>query len=102
MSRLEQLLELASGAPQDPLCQYALGLEYLNQGQWAKAIAAFEKTLKIDCKYAAAYYHKARAEIRASKRDDAKKTLAAGIECSRAGRDEKTEREMHALLETIS
>jgi len=101
MSRLEQLLKLAQMAPDDPLSHYAIGLEYFNLERWDNAIAAFEKTLEIDRKYMAAYYHKARSEIRADKREAAKSTLGAGMECARAAGDLKTEREMRELLETI-
>jgi tetratricopeptide (TPR) repeat protein len=98
---LEQLLRLVEVDPQDPLGHYAVALEYFNLERWADAIAAFEKTLTIDSHYTAAYYHKARAEIRANRRDDARATLGAGMECARAAGDAKTEREMRELLETV-
>ncbi len=101
MSRLEQLLKLAETSPKDPLSHYALGLEYINLERWDDAAAAFAKALDVDNRYTAAYYHKARAEIRAGKRGAAKATLAAGMECARANGDMKTEREMRELLETI-
>jgi tetratricopeptide (TPR) repeat protein len=101
MSRLEQLLKLAEMAPDDPLAHYAIGLEHFNLEQWDQAVAAFEKTLEIDRKYTAAYYHKARSEIRADQREAAKATLAAGMACARGAGDMKTEREMRELLETI-
>ena len=100
-TRLEQLRKLTETAPDDPLTHYAIGLEYINLKQWTNAVAAFERTLKIDNKYTAAYYHKARAEIRADQRPAAKATLAAGIECAEASGDMKTAREMRELLETI-
>lgn len=101
MTRLEQLLKLAETAPDDPLAHYAIGLEYFNLEQWDQAIEAFEKTLEIDGRYTAAYYHKARSEIRADKRAAARTTLVVGMECARAKGDMKTEREMRELLETI-
>lgn len=101
MTRLEQLLKLAETAPDDPLSHYALALEYINLAQWGAAVAAFARALEIDSDYTAAYYHKARAEIRARQREAAKATLEAGIECARAKGDRKTEREMRELLETI-
>ena len=100
-SRLEQLRKLAEATPDDPLAHYAVGLEYFNLEQWDDARAAFEKALTVDSAYTAAYYHKARAEIRARQRDAARDTLAAGITCAHANGDMKTEREMRELLETI-
>ena len=102
MSRLEQLRKLAAATPDDPLTHYAIGLELMNAAQWAEAVAAFEQTLTVDADYTAAYYHKARAEIRATQRDTAKDTLQTGIDCARRRGDMKTEREMRELLETIS
>ena len=102
MSRLEQLLKLAATTPADPLTHYAIGLEQMNLQQWSAAVAAFAETLAVDPEYTAAYYHKARAEIRADQRDAARKTLRAGLECARRAADMKTEREMRELLETIS
>jgi len=101
MTRLEQLLKLAESSPDDPLTHYAVALEYFNQERWEDSLHAFEKTLETDAKYTAAYYHKARAEIRAGKRVDARTTLDAGMKCARDNGDMKTEREMQELLETI-
>lgn len=101
MSRLDQLLKLAETDPNDPLAHYAVALEYFNLERWEDALAAFARTLGIDRQYTAAYYHKARAEIRAGRREAARETLAAGMECAHAKGDKKTEREMRELLETI-
>jgi len=101
MPRLEQLLQLVATSPDDPLTHYALALEYFNLERWDEALAAFRKTLEIDSEYTAAYYHKARAEIRAGQREAAGATLTTGMECARAHGDAKTEREMRELLETI-
>jgi len=100
MSRLEDLRRLAQAEPNDPLAHYALALEHLNLEQWDAAVTAFDKTLEIDANYTAAYYHKARAEIRAGRRDAAKATLDSGMRCARASGDMKTEREMRELWET--
>lgn len=101
MTRLEQLLKLAETSPDDPLTHYAVALEYFNQERWDDARLSFERTIETDAKYTAAYYHKARAEVRAGLRDQAKSTLDAGMRCARENGDRKTEREMQELLETI-
>jgi len=101
MTRLEQLLKLAADSPDDPLARYAVALEYSNQERFDEARAAFEQVLIIDPQYAAAYYHKARVEIRAGDKAAARKTLIAGMQCARDQGDAKTVREMNDLLETI-
>lgn len=102
MSRLEQLKQLVELDPNDPMTHYGVALELMNLERWDEAIESFERTLACDANYSAAYYHKARAEIRAHRHDDARSTLAAGIECAHAAGDAKTEREMRELLDTIS
>ncbi len=102
MSRLEQLQKLVAASPGDPLSHYALGLEYINLQQYAPAIAEFETTLKVDTKYSAAYYHKARAEIKAGRREAALETLKVGMEVATSAGDQKTVAEMRLLRDTIT
>jgi tetratricopeptide (TPR) repeat protein len=102
MTRLEQLQKLAAQSPDDPLAHYAVGLEHFNLARYPEAVGAFEKALAADPKYVAAYYHKARAEIRAAQQPTARETLTAGIEAAKAAGDAKTAREMKELLDTIS
>ncbi|MGD8452501.1 MAG: tetratricopeptide repeat protein [Phycisphaerae bacterium] len=102
MSRLEQLRKLLEAAPDDPLAHYVLGLEHANLAQYDEAIAAFAGALAVDARYSAAYYHKAKAEIKAGRRDDARQTLTAGLEVARSAGDMKTAREMQDLLDTIA
>ena len=101
MTRLEQLLRLVEMCPEDPLTHYAVALEYFNQQRFAEAVSAFEEALKIDPEYIAAYYHKARAEIRADRKEAARATLTRGVEIARRRGDRKTEREMGELLEPL-
>lgn len=102
MTRLEQLQRLIALDPNDPMTHYGVALELMNLERWDDAIAAFARTLECDAGYSAAYYHKARAEIRAHQHDAARVTLAAGVERAHAAGDAKTEREMRELLETIA
>lgn len=102
MSRLEQLKKLADMMPADPLSHYGLALEHMNLQQWDAAREAFARTLACDAGYSAAYYHKARAEIAAGLPEDARVTLASGMEVAKAKGDWKTQNEMQELLETIA
>lgn len=101
MTRLEQLLKLAETSPDDPLMHYAVALEYFNQERFDAACDAFAQALRIDPNYTAGYYHKARAEIRADRKDAARVTLTAGMEVALRQGDRKTEREMRELLEAV-
>jgi tetratricopeptide (TPR) repeat protein len=99
---VDQLRRLAEASPDDPLPRYALGLEHFQLEQYAEAIAAFEDALRVNGRYYAAYYHKARAEIRAGRHTAARATLDAGMELARAAGDAKTTREMKELRDTIA
>lgn len=102
MTRLEQLQKLAAVQPNDPLAQYGVGLECLELGRCAEAVAAFERVLVLDPQYSAAYFQKARAEIRLGRRDTARTTLTAGMAVAHAKGDRHTESEMGKVLETLA
>lgn len=102
MSRLEQLQKLVAQSPDDPMTHYVLGLEFANQERWDEAITAYDRALEVDRNYIAAYYHKARAEIRGGRRASAIETLRVGQVAARAVGDEKTWAEMQDLAETIA
>ena len=101
MSRIEQLKKLVQIEPDDPLGHYGLALEYMNLEQWGNAAACFAATIERDPNCAAAFYHKARAEIAARSAAEARATLSRGIEVAGAAGDEKTQREMRELLDTV-
>lgn len=101
MSRLEQLKKLVADAGQDPLPHYALGLEYTNLERWQEALAAFEAALKVDGRYAAGYYQKARAQLKLGQPEAARAALRTGLEVADATRDARTVAETRKLLDTI-
>lgn len=102
MTRLEQLQRLAEASPNDPLAHYAIGLELINQERWGDAVAAFRRSLDVDANYSAAYYHMARAQIKAGESAAAAETLRKGMQVAKARGDWKTEAEMRDLLDTIT
>ncbi|MGE0479663.1 MAG: tetratricopeptide repeat protein [Phycisphaerae bacterium] len=101
MSRLEQLEKLVRTMPQDPDTHYCLGLELIHLQRWSDASAAFAHAAQLNPRFSAAYYHQARAEIGAGQNEQARATLAAGIEAAKSAGDWHTIGEMQALLETI-
>jgi tetratricopeptide (TPR) repeat protein len=102
MTRIDQLLKLAQSQPDDPLIHYGIGLEYANQERWAEALAMLERTLKIDPQYVAAFFQKARAELKLGRRSDAAATLAAGIRQADERGDRHSADEMRKMLETLA
>ncbi|QOJ13317.1 MAG: tetratricopeptide repeat protein [Planctomycetia bacterium] len=102
MSRLEQLRKLAMLEPSDPLTHYGLGIEYLNLQRYDEAVAAFDAALAADPRYSTAFYHKARAQAGASRPDEARRTLEAGMVVAREAGDWHAEGEMRGLLESLA
>lgn len=100
--RLEQLRQLAAASPDDPLTQYGLALEYMSLERWDEAIAAFDQTLRIDPRYAAAYFQKARAQLRQGRRVEAARTLEAGMAAAEANGDAHAAAEMRKMREALS
>jgi tetratricopeptide (TPR) repeat protein len=101
MSRLEQLRKLAAAQPADPFTHYGIALECVQLERWEEALAAFEQTLAIDHAYAAAYFQKARTELKLGRRQAAAVTLQAGVQVAAAQGDTHTVSKMKELLETL-
>jgi tetratricopeptide (TPR) repeat protein len=101
MSRLDQLQKLADLSPDDPMAQYAVGLELNNQERWEEAVPAFDRAIKADPNYSAAYFHKGKAQIKAGDTDGAIDTLNTGADVAQKAGDWKTAREMTELRDMV-
>jgi tetratricopeptide (TPR) repeat protein len=102
MSRLEQLRRLAAAQPGDPFTHYGVGLEYMQLERWDDALAAFEQTLSIDPQYSAAYFQKARTELKLGRRAEAAETLKAGMAVAAARGETHTVSKMQEMLESLA
>jgi tetratricopeptide (TPR) repeat protein len=102
MSRLDQLRRLAAAQPDDPFTHYGVGLECEQLERWEEALAAFEQTLKIDPQYSAAYFQKARVELKLGRRETAAGTLKAGIAVAAGKGETHTVSKMQELLESLA
>jgi len=98
MSRLEQLKQLAEVQPNDATIHYGIALEHAQLEQWDAALAAFDQAIALDGQFTAAYYHKARTEISAGRRDAARITLESGIAVAKATGDKHLQDKMNELL----
>jgi tetratricopeptide (TPR) repeat protein len=74
---LEQIL---AQDPGNRLARYGLAMEYVNQGEWARAIPEFEAVLVIDPRYGAAYYHGGQTLEKLGRIDQARDFYRRGIE----------------------
>ena len=66
-----------------------------------EALAAFDQTMKIDSHYVAAWFQRARAQVKLGRKGEAAETLRSGIGHAEARGDRHSADEMRKLLETL-
>jgi tetratricopeptide (TPR) repeat protein len=101
MPSIEQLTRLLEAEPNDPFLLYGIAQEHLKAGDFDTAVAWFDRTIAADPAHAYAYFHKARAQEEAGRRDDAVATLRAGVQVARAGGDQKAWSELAGFLDEL-
>lgn len=99
--RVEQLKKMLEEEPDDAFCLYGLAQEYARQGDHERALEYFHRTIEVDPDSCYSYYHMARVQAEDGHIDDAKATLAKGIEAAQRVRDAKAEGELHDLLDEL-
>jgi Tfp pilus assembly protein PilF len=100
-SRLDKLAKLVEQDPADPLAHFGLALELMNQERWGDAVARLQRTLEIDPAYTAAFFQKARAEMKLGQRETAAQTLNTGIRTATQRGDRHAADEMRKVLEAL-
>jgi tetratricopeptide (TPR) repeat protein len=100
--RLAALRRLAAAEPDDPLTQFLYGSEAAALGFHEEARAAFEKTIRLDPRYTAAYRHLGNALERLDRVAEATDVYRRGIEVARRTRDLQAGKEMEAFLKKIA
>ena len=101
MSRIEALTEMLSQDPGNAFARYGLAIEYSNSGQLKQAIEEFQKLLAAHPDYTAGYFMAAQTLAKCDRRDDAVKTLQAGILTAQRKGDAHAESEMQAMLDEM-
>ena len=81
--RIQLLEEILAQDPSSKLARYGLAMEYVNTGEWARAIPEFEAVLKTDPAYSAAYYHGGQTLEKMGRLDDAREFYRRGIAATR-------------------
>jgi tetratricopeptide (TPR) repeat protein len=81
--RIQLLEEILAQDPSSKLARYGLAMEYVNTGEWARAIPEFEAVLATDPAYSAAYYHGGQTLEKMGRLDDARDLYRRGIAATR-------------------
>lgn len=99
--RIEQLKRLLEQDPNDAFCLYGLAQEYVQRGENDRALEYFRRTVEVDPDSSYGFYHMARVQAAEGHLDDAKATLAKGIEAAQRTGDAKARGELHDLLDSL-
>jgi tetratricopeptide (TPR) repeat protein len=77
--RIQLLEQILAQDPANKLARYGLAMEYINTGEWARAISEFEAVLMADPTYAAAYFHGGQTLEKLGRLEEAREFYRRGI-----------------------
>ena len=89
MDRLKSLYRLYEDDPTDPFTLFAIGYEYLRQGDQDKALSWYESIRELAPEYTGVYYHLGKLYAQLGRRAEARRTYSAGIRMCRRVREMK-------------
>lgn len=102
MQRLEKLLELLKQDPADSFLLHALAMEYMGQGQGAKAKEIFENLLQNDPDYIGSYYQLGKLIEQEEQYSEAAQWYEKGMEVAQKLKNAKAYNELRSALEEIT
>jgi tetratricopeptide (TPR) repeat protein len=73
------LQQILAQDPANKLARYGIAMEYVNQGEWTRAMPEFEAVLKLDPGYGAAYYHGGQTLEKLGRLDEAREFYKRGV-----------------------
>ena len=100
-SRREQLQEMLADQPDDAFLRYALGMEYVSEGNDEEAVTCFRALCQATPYYVPAYQQAAQALLRLGDAPEAATLLTQGAEVARRQGDLHAAEEMQGLLASI-
>lgn len=101
MPRVDQLLALHRGDPDDADVLYMLAQEHAKQDEHDAAIVWYDKCIAVDATYSYAYFHKARSLESLGRLGPARETLIVGLKVSADAHDAKAHGEIAGYLESL-
>ena len=102
MDRLETLKQFIEANPADCFARYGVAQEHLKRNEPAEAAKQFEKILKINPGYQAAYYHGGKTYEKLGRAEDALHTYQKGIEIATQSGDLHARSELETAIGEIS
>ena len=101
MNRIEKILEYLQQTPGDNFLRHALALEYIKQGDDAKAQQLFEAILSASPDYIGSYYHLGKLLERNGNTKEAIACYEKGMNAAKAANDQHAYNELQAAYEDL-
>ena len=99
--RLQFLRQALEAMPDDAFTRYALAVDLANSGQKEEASQHFEHLLTHHPDYSATYYQAGMFFLKQGRREDARKTLAKGIEVMGQQGNSHAQKQLQAALDML-
>jgi len=100
-SRFEALQQFVEANPSDSFSRYGLAHEYVNRGEFDKALEQFHKILEVNPDYQAAYYHAGQTYEKTGDKEQARAMYQKGIEVAVRSGDLHAKGELEEALENL-
>ncbi len=101
MPTIEQLQNLLAAEPDDVFLNFGLAMQLARAGRLDDAARQFERVIRLDPKYIAAYLHWGKMLIGAGRHADAREILSRGAAVAEAAGDRHARDEMRSLALAI-
>ena len=102
MDRLAALQGILESDPSNHFVRYGLAQEYVKAGEDLKALEEFERILRENSEYQAAYYHAGKALERLGRPEEARTIYRQGIKASHRTGDLHARSELEVALSEVS
>lgn len=102
MARKEKLLAMLESEPNDPFLHYALGQQYLSEGDRPQAVTKLQEVVDRFPEYHAAHFQLGQLLAEDGNSAQASQILIAGIAAAHRAGDQHAEMEMTGFLDTIT